>query len=353
MKLLLENWRKYLKEYNNQQERPLDSTQEGAWFKLGLSLWRALNKVGFPEGLKLGFDLSSFESFLSPGDNPFEDGRKKTSWEIDSKYTPEGFYIYVPSKVEIDLVGRGSKSLNRFFNDNRHHYRSAGGVPVWWRDIDSLKFITPVPPNSLNLTIKEIYEAAAAKVLSKFDSSSIEKRACHFYHITPKGADYKPGQVFKPYFTGEKQSGFMGAKTEELEEFEKILEKYRPKELPSRLNAAFLFDDAKTALSYNQAWKGDMWLAKPLGKTAMVDMRIPEDLQSEYADYQESLDPHSYDVDVGKDITDEENAKIEEDFAAKSRELSEKYWSGEAGRKRAAYEIIVGPPGIKLIKKVL
>ena len=73
----------------------------------------------------------------------------------------------------------------------------------------------------------------------------------------------------------------------------------------------------------------------------------------EYADYQESLDPYSYDVDVGKDITDEENAKIEEDFAAKSRELSEKYWSGEAGRKRAAYEIIVGPPGIKLIKKVL
>jgi hypothetical protein len=53
---------------------------------------------------------------------------------------------------------------------------------------------------------------------------------------------------------------------------------------------------------------------------------------------------------------DEEKAErqqqYDDEFTANSRALAEQYWAGEAGERSPAFEMIVGPPGIKLVKKV-
>tara|TARA_R110002020_G_scaffold29001_3_gene91835 strand:- start:3433 stop:4482 length:1050 start_codon:yes stop_codon:yes gene_type:complete len=348
MKLILENWRKYLNESDLWKNRyPFDPEQDGAWFELSLTLWRNLNKVEIPEGLRLGFLSDSLLSFVGPGDNPFEDKGKKTSWDIDSKALPDGFYVYVPSAAEIKLKPQ-TKSLHRFFETKSHHYRG-DNASGWWKDIDDLEYITPIISGSLNATIKKIYDAAAAKLLSKFDSSSLENDEGLFYHIVPKKSDVQSGQILKPYFTGAKKRGFMGDETEQLDKFEVILEKYRPKQLPSRLNAAFLFASATGALKYNQTWKGDIWLAEPLGDVAKVDMRLAEDLQKEIFDRIDRY-PDYYWEDDEEEV--KEQQRYDDEFAVKSRQLAKQYWAGEQGERPPAFEMIVGPPGIKLVKKV-
>ena len=353
MKLIMENWRKYLNEADLWKNKySFDPEQDGAWFELSLTLWRNLNKVEFPAGLKLGFHSRSLRGFGQPGDNPFEERGVKTSWDIDSKYMPSGFYIYVPSHAEIKLKPQ-TKSLQRFFDTKSHYYENSRDTATgWWEDIDELEYITPIIPGSLNLTIKKIYDAAAAKLLSKYDSSSIENEEGLFYHIVPKKSDVRPGQILKPYFTGSKKSGFMGTETDKLEVFEEILEEHRPKDLPSRLNAAFLFVDAGAALKYNQTWKGDIWLAEPLGDVAKVDMRLAEDLQSEILNRSE-LYPYDY---YGWEDDEEEvkrQQQYDDEFAANSRAIAKQYWAGEAGKRPPAFEVVVGPPGIKLVKKAL
>ena len=96
MKLLFENWREYLNEAETPStmvnRHPFDPKQDGAWFQLRSALWKDLNKVGFPEGLKLGFRPRSLRGHGQAGDNPFEVRGVKTSWDVDSKYPPGGEY---------------------------------------------------------------------------------------------------------------------------------------------------------------------------------------------------------------------------------------------------------------------
>jgi hypothetical protein len=349
MKLIMEGWRRYLNEADLWNKYPFDPEQDGAWFEFSPTLWRNLNKVELPAGLKLGLHPEQWLPLMRPGDNPFKERGVKTSWDVDSKSLPNGFYIYVPSHAEIELKPQ-TKSLYRFFETKSHYYEnSRDTAPGWWGFIDALEYITPITPGSLNSTIKMIYDAAAAKLLSKYEPSSIENEEGLFYHIVPKESDIQPGQILKPYFTGAKKRGFMGSETDELDLFEEILEKHRPKNLPSRLNAAFLFVDASTALKYNQVWKGDIWLAEPLGDVAKVDMRLAEELQSEISTRHDYY-PDDYWGDDEEEIRNQQ--RHDEEFAAIFRALAEQYWAGKAGARRPAFEMIVGPPGIKLVKKV-
>jgi len=356
VKLLFENWRKFLYEdwaAERKKETAFDPSQEGSWFELSTGVWRAFKKTGVPEGTKIGFDEHRLE-VLRPGVNPFEDQGRSKTWDPSDGKPPTGLYIYLSSET-IPSLREKSKWLNNFFEEARFYYpeRNANATGLW-RTIDELFMISDVPAGAreeMDALIKHIYESAVSKILKQFDPEQLGAEEGLFYHITPKNSGLKEGFVMAPYFTGAKERDRMGAETDELQGWEELLESARPGNAPSRLNTAFGFPDATSTAAYNRTWKGEIWLAKALGETVVVDMRIPEELESIEISMGDWTGKYH---DDGEPYDEEElarNKKYLDQFDLKIKELVKKYWAGEPGTRKPVWEVLVGPPGLKLIRR--
>jgi len=81
-----------------------------------------------------------------------------------------------------------------------------------------------------------------------------------------------------------------------------------------------------------------------------VDMRLAEDLQSEISNRRDLYPDYDWEDDE-EEV--KEQQRYDDEFTANSRAIAEQYWAGEAGKRPPAFEMVVGPPGIKLVKKAL
>jgi hypothetical protein len=358
MKLIFENWRKFLKE----SKYSFDPGQHGTWFELTNGLLKALRKTGTTDGMKIALSKDAFENaatFAGPGVNPFKEGRLqgKETWH-PSDYMPEDFYIYIPSNSESALKPK-SKWLNRFFTQASHLYPQRNESAVgWWSDIENLGNITNITAsdgaNTLNTKIADIYEQAVKNFLKQFDSSNIDQQHDYLYHVAPPQNNLKPGQILAPYFSGARELDLFGAKTNKLANFEEILEKAREQinpQAPSRLNAAYGFTKVEDAVAFNTTWQGEIWLIEALGDTFAADMRIPEMIQSLWRSFQMHVN-ELYEQDLPQDILNSEIDILESEVVDQANELAKKYWRGEpSGQKMPVEEIIIGEPGIKLVRQ--
>jgi hypothetical protein len=182
--------------------------------------------------------------------------------------------------------------------------------------------------NQLNVWIK-MMEQEEKRRTSKF--TKLPQNV--YFHATTK--DLKVGDVVKPYWAEaiEKRSkGVMGP--DAGLEAEKLLEKQRPSNKPSRLNCVFAFETPEEASRWGSSSDGRKIVAGiPLGKVHRADMTVLEAMAAQWHD-----DGVQYDY---AESAEEEKA-IEEESSALINAMISNYWNGlSIGNGHERWEILV------------
>ena len=205
---------------------------------------------------KAGIDLDIYlvDQFALSASDPLSSGRavpfKAISVGVDM--TPEAMDILSsnnPYKLVVD-----SESDRTFSSQKLNKLMSRGRA---WK---------------VHANVSNIDSVVAAEVESKNSAIKAKKTKTEgiLYHVTDR--EYKPGDIIKGYWTApDLGDGDEGPTGEELEDFAESL---RPKGAPSRIGAAFAFDDMNNVLDYKDAFgKSKVYVVEPIGSFIRADMR--------------------------------------------------------------------------------
>mgnify|MGYP001605451978 CR=1 FL=1 len=330
MKLLLENFKKFIKE----------TESGGKWYHLQKLFIKQLDLLLVNESVQ--FIYFDFDSNL-----------KNLNWNpsFESLFEHKGFVYLYDYQVENLIKNSTSKNITKIVNYEAKGSYLEDVLKAKKQTIDGNNILTFFKkPKGISVISflqeriekwKEIRAAEKEKLVG--NTSELGENILY----NSSNYDYKINDIIKPYWDeaalATRTANTSAFGSGDLVQFmEDSIEKYRPKNLPSRTKTAFAYGNIDDAISHFPEQNRNIYAVKAIGPIHKADSEIIDGFGRVATDIKDA----SHYNDDGEN--DETIKNLEEEFES----LSKKYWTGEPNGRVAPKWEYLSSEGFRVLKRV-